>query len=89
MIMPGVTIGMNSIVGACSVVTKSIPPNTVVAGNPAKVICSFDSYMLKNKETMISAYIFDESYTFRNGNMKRELKEEMIRKLKDNHGFVR
>lgn len=37
-IMPGVRIGANSIVGANAVVTRSIPPNSVVAGNPAKVL---------------------------------------------------
>ncbi|MBI9014110.1 MAG: acyltransferase [Clostridiales bacterium] len=37
-IMKGVTIGKGSIVAARSVVTKSIPENVVVAGNPAKVI---------------------------------------------------
>lgn len=33
-------IGNNSIVAACSVVTKDIPPNVIVAGNPAKIIKS-------------------------------------------------
>lgn len=37
-IMPGVCIGNGVIIGANSVVTKDIPPNCVVAGNPAKVI---------------------------------------------------
>ncbi|MEE9330725.1 MAG: acyltransferase [Methylophilaceae bacterium] len=37
-ILPGITIGDGSIVGAGSVVTKNIPPNVAVAGNPAKVI---------------------------------------------------
>lgn len=37
-IMCGVTVGENSIVGAGAVVTKDVPPNTVVAGVPAKVI---------------------------------------------------
>ena len=35
-ILPGVTIGENAIVGACSVVTKSVPANTTVKGNPAR-----------------------------------------------------
>jgi hypothetical protein len=37
-VLPGVTIGEGSIVGAKSVVTQSVPPFTVVAGNPARVI---------------------------------------------------
>ncbi len=37
-ILCGVTVGENSIVGAGAVVTKNVPPNTVVAGVPAKVI---------------------------------------------------
>ena len=41
-ILPGVTIGKNSLVGAGSVVTKDVPENSVVAGNPAKVIKKVD-----------------------------------------------
>ncbi len=37
-ICKGVTIGDNSIVAACSVVTKDVPANSIVAGNPAKVV---------------------------------------------------
>lgn len=37
-ILPGVTVGENSVVAAGSVVTKNVAPNTVVAGVPAKVI---------------------------------------------------
>lgn len=37
-ILPGVTIGENSVVGAGSVVTHDVDPNTIVGGNPARVI---------------------------------------------------
>lgn len=41
-ILPGVTIGENAIVGAGSIVTKDVEPNTIVAGNPAKLIKRID-----------------------------------------------
>jgi len=37
-ILPGVTVGENSVVAACSLVSRDVLPNTVVAGTPAKVI---------------------------------------------------
>ena len=49
-ILPGIKIGPNSVIGAGSVVTKDVKPNTVVAGNPAKVIGTFDDFIKKRKE---------------------------------------
>ena len=46
-IMGNVTIGPNSIIGAGSIVTKDVPPDVVVAGNPAKVISKIDTYREK------------------------------------------
>jgi len=37
-VLPGVSVGPNSIVAAGAVVTKNVPPNCIVAGNPARVI---------------------------------------------------
>jgi acetyltransferase-like isoleucine patch superfamily enzyme len=41
-VLKGVTIGENSVVAARAVVTRDVPPNTVVAGNPAKVVKELD-----------------------------------------------
>ena len=43
-IIGGVTVGENSVVAAGSVVTKNVPPNTLVGGNPARVIRSIADY---------------------------------------------
>lgn len=67
-IMPGVTIGSNSVVGAGSVVRKSIPPNVVVAGNPARVVCKLEEYIKICQEETIP---FPEHYT-----SKRKVLEE-------------
>jgi acetyltransferase-like isoleucine patch superfamily enzyme len=52
-ILPDVTIGPNSVVGAGSVVVKDVPPNTVVAGVPAKKIATLDEYIDKYKQKMV------------------------------------
>jgi acetyltransferase-like isoleucine patch superfamily enzyme len=44
-ILCNLTIGQNAIVGAGSVVTRSVPPNAIVAGNPAKVLRFLESQM--------------------------------------------
>lgn len=52
-IMPGVTIGDNVVVGAGSIVTKDIPSNSVVVGNPARIISTYDKFEKKVIETCV------------------------------------
>ena len=49
-ILPGVTIGEGAIVGAMSLVNRDVPPNTVVAGVPARVIRTIEK-KYKNTES--------------------------------------
>lgn len=53
-IMPGVTIGEGALVAAGSIVTKSVAPHTVVAGNPARFICTTEEFYEKNKNLNVS-----------------------------------
>ena len=55
-ILPGVTIGDNVIVGAMSCVTKSIPNNTIVAGNPARIVSTLDKFESKMLEYKVDSY---------------------------------
>lgn len=50
LIMPGVTIGNNVLVAAGSVITKSVPDDCVVGGNPARYICDIQSWYIRNKK---------------------------------------
>lgn len=48
-ILPGVTIGKNAMVGAGAVVTKDIPPNAIVVGNPARIV----NYAVQNQRQSV------------------------------------
>lgn len=49
-VLGGVSIGSNCVIGAGSVVTKSIPAGSVAVGVPCRVICSLEEYYSKRKE---------------------------------------
>lgn len=53
-ILMGTEIGNNVIVGAGSIVKGKIPDNVVIAGNPARIICTLDQYYEKRKKLYIN-----------------------------------
>ena len=55
LIMPGVTIGDNSLIAAGSVVTKSVPSGVVVGGNPAKILSTIEDYLKRNEDFNINS----------------------------------
>lgn len=59
-ICKGVTIGKNSVIGAGSIVTKDIPPNTIACGNPAQVVKQIDP----NGQFKTREMVFDKNDMF-------------------------
>ncbi len=62
LVTKGVTIGQNSIVGAYSVVTRDVPPNTIVAGNPARTIGELDDSHLTTREHLFNGALQFEAF---------------------------
>ena len=86
-VLPGVNIGNKVIIGANSTVTHNIPDNSVVAGSPAKVICSYDEYIEKEKSRLSDSIVFGEDYTLRKS-VSIEKRLEQKEALKDKIGFI-
>lgn len=83
-VMPGVSIGDNSIIGAGSVVTKSIPAGSVAAGNPARVIGLTDAYIEKHRVRIETAPKFGKEYA---GDISLERIREIREKASDG-GYI-
>jgi maltose O-acetyltransferase len=86
-ILPGVTIGDDVVIGAGSVVSRDIPNGHVVAGNPAQFICTIDEFLLKKRNEMNMYPCFDETYTI-SKNITADMKDEMNGRMKDKIGYV-
>ncbi|MGE6203825.1 acyltransferase [Guptibacillus hwajinpoensis] len=86
-ILPGVTIGKNSIIGAGSVVTKDIPANVVAAGNPAEVMCEIEEYRKKHTLMIKDRPVYDKSYTLRGG-ITAHKKKTMKKELSGGIGYI-
>ena len=77
MILGGVTIGDNVIIGAGSVVTKSIPANSIAAGNPIRIVSTMDSFKTKYYENgfNIEGLSFEEKKKLLVSNQEKLLKK--------------
>lgn len=82
-ILPNVRIGSRVVVGAGSVVTKDIPDNSVAAGNPARVIGTYDDFLKKHAAQMESRPVYHTLWTDKTW----EEREQMRRELEDGIGY--
>lgn len=64
-IMPGVKISDNVIVGAGAVVTKSIPSGKIVGGNPARIIGDFEKYEKRSLDNYVSEKEMNRSLPYK------------------------
>lgn len=76
-ILPGVIIGNNVIIGAGCVVNCSIPDNSVVVGNPGRVIGSTTEYLKKNKEMMKKAPIYETYWINKTSGEKEKMRADL------------
>jgi maltose O-acetyltransferase len=86
-ILAGVEIGPRTIVGANSVVAKSLPAETVCAGNPAEVICSLQEYLERHRRRMAERPTFPY-LEYDIGVLTPERQHQMLDALRDGPGYM-
>ena len=86
-VLPGVTIGDDVIIGANSTVTHDIPAGSVAVGSPARVICSTQEYLAKEKARMASAPCYGEEYTLRQ-NVPMDMRMKQKNELEGKIGYI-
>lgn len=60
-ILPNTVIGSNVVIGAGAVVAKDIPDNSVVVGNPCRILCTYEEYLQKELKLMKQRPVIDMS----------------------------
>ncbi|MBN1684106.1 MAG: hypothetical protein JW855_01525 [Gammaproteobacteria bacterium] len=88
-ILPGITIGPNVLVAAGSVVNKDIPPNSCVAGVPARFYAKFDEFLEKNKQDIRDFQVFEYSKIRSYGKINEETIKQVREATKDHICFVK
>jgi maltose O-acetyltransferase len=89
-ILPGVTIGPNVLVAACSVVSNDVPPNSCVAGAPARSYSKFDE-MLESHEKRLresSVFMWGDVHFLRNEQLKMKVKQAVAEGETYAQGYV-
>jgi maltose O-acetyltransferase len=86
-VLPGVTIGDDAIVGAGSVVRRDVDPGTVVAGNPARMVATTEQYLARHRDALDQRPRWTREFRASTG-ITAEEREEMRALLRDGEAFV-
>lgn len=86
-ILPGVEIGPRVIVGANSVISRNIPPDTVVSGNPAKVVAKLDSFLNYHRLMMRKVPLFPYN-EYGVNYLPASKRRELLEKLDKTFGYI-
>lgn len=86
-ILPGISIGNNVIIGAGTIVSHSVPDNSVMVGNPMRKIKNYDEFILEQKKLIGESRVFDVSYSLF-AEVDEEKKHEMCDELEKGKCFV-
>ena len=83
-----VRIGDNVIIGSGSIVTKDIPDGMVVAGSPARVICTYDDYVKRHTKNLDSHPIFNQHGRIGWKSAANEEWQQMRDSLEETFGYI-
>ncbi len=86
-ILPNVEVGPRTIVGAGAVVARSLPPDTVCAGSPAKVICSLDDYLARHRRRMSQGRCFSWN-EYLGGPMTPEKRQQLAAAVEHGPAYI-
>lgn len=81
-------IGNNVVIGAGSIVSGDIPDNSVVAGTPAKIVCTIDEFCEKHQENLKTHPFFTQRRWDDWKNATPDEWDEMRRALSDTFGYI-
>lgn len=86
-LLPGVEIGPRTVVFANSVISRSLPADSVCAGNPAKVLSSLDEYLARHRDRLAKLPNFSyESYDIRV--LTPEKRAEMVKAVAGGDAYI-
>ena len=88
-VLPGVTIGDDTIVGAGSVVSRDVEAGMVVAGSPARVICTSAEYLERHRRALDVRPAWERQGWTSSGGIDPENQRRMRDALADGEAFVR